>query len=208
MPLVTRLPDPERIADGEHQIADFETVRIAERDRREDDALRLETQHHEIGLLVLEDDLGGKFSPVGKRHRDLGFPAALNDVIAGDHDPVGGDQHARPERVLDALARDAEPLAEQPPEERIVEERRDHLRDPMAHIDIDHGRRRFLHHRGKGKLERLRALRHRPLCQGFDGQGEQRDAGKQRHSPELGGRFCQEFHCRFLLGNQRALRFL
>ena len=59
-----RLADAERIADGEHEIADLETVRIAELDRGELDAARIEPQHREIGLLVLENDLGRELAPV------------------------------------------------------------------------------------------------------------------------------------------------
>ena len=154
MPLRHRLADAERIADGEHEIADLETVGIAELDRGELDAVRVEPQHGEIGLLVLENDLGRELAPVGERHGDLGLAAALDDVVVGDDDALGRHQHARAERVLDALARNAEPLAEQPPEERVVEEGRDHLLDPVPHIDIDHGRGRPLHHRREGLLHR------------------------------------------------------
>ena len=80
--------------------------------------------------------------------------------------PSGADQHAGAERVLDALARDAEPLAEQPPEERVVEEGRDHLLDPVPHIDINHGGGRPLHHRREGLLHRHGALGHRALLRG------------------------------------------
>ena len=161
-----RLADAERIADGEHEIADLETVRIAELDRGELHAARIEPQHGEIGLLVLEDDLGGKLPPVGERHGDLGIAAPLNDVVVGDDHALRADQHAGAERVLDALARDAEPLAEQPPEERIVEEGRDHLLDPVPHIDVNHGGGGPLHHRREGLLHRHGALRHRALLRG------------------------------------------
>ena len=113
-----RLADAERIADGEHEIADLETVRIAELDRGEFDAARVEPQHREIGLLVLENDLGRELPPVAERHGDLGIAAALNHMVVGDHDALRRHQHAGAERVLDALARNAEPLAEQPSEER------------------------------------------------------------------------------------------
>ena len=49
-------------------------------------------------------------------------------------------------------------LAEQLPEERIVEERRHGLLDPVLHIDVDHGGSGALHHRGKRLLDRDLAL--------------------------------------------------
>ena len=195
-----RLSDPERIADGQHQIADFQTVGIAERDRREFDALRVETKHRKVGLFVFEDELGRELPPVGKRHGDLGLPASLNDVIVGDHDPVGADKHARTERILNALARDAEPLAEQPTKERVVEERRDHLRDPMAHIDVDHRRRRFLRHGGKRQLERISTLRHRALRLARDAHSQKSGDGEQRRHAIFTRRFCQDSHGSRCLG--------
>ena len=110
------------IADGEYQIAHFECVRIAELDRGELLPLGIEAEHGEIGLLVLEDDLGRKLPSVGKRHGDLSLAAPLDDVVVGDHDPVGAGEHAGAERVLDALLGNTEALAEQAPEERVVDE--------------------------------------------------------------------------------------
>ena len=91
-----RLADAERIADGEHEIADLETVRIAELDRGELHAARIEPQHGEIGLLVLEDDFGGKLPPVGERHGDLGIAAPLNDVVVGDDHALGATSTPEP----------------------------------------------------------------------------------------------------------------
>ena len=175
-----RLADAERIADGEHEIADLETVRIAELDRGELHAARIEPQHGEIGLLVLEDDLGRELPPVGERHGDLGIAAPLNDVVVGNDHALRRHQHAGAERVLDALARDAEPLAEQPPEERIVEEGRDHLLDPVPHIDVNHGGGGPLHHRREGLLHRHGALRHRALLRGSGhAERQERQDGRQ-----------------------------
>ena len=81
-------------------------------------------------------------------------PAPLDDVVVGDDEAALIDQHARAERVLDALARDAEPLAEQLAEERVVAERRHDLLDPVLHIDIDHRGSGSLHHRSEGLLDR------------------------------------------------------
>ena len=59
-----RLADAERIADGEHEIAHFEAVGVAELDGRELNALGVQAEHGKIGLLVLEHDLGRELAPV------------------------------------------------------------------------------------------------------------------------------------------------
>ena len=110
---------------------------------RELNALGVEAEHGKIGLLVLEHDLGRELAPVRQGDGDLGLAAALDDVVVGDDEAALIDHDARAERVLDALARNAEALAEQLPEERIVDERRHDLLDPVLHIDIDHGRERL-----------------------------------------------------------------
>src|ERR1700680_5122019 len=53
-----RLPDRERIADGQHHVADLERVGIAEFDGGESLALRLETEHGEVRTGVLEHQFG------------------------------------------------------------------------------------------------------------------------------------------------------
>jgi hypothetical protein len=58
------LPYTEWVADGEHEVSDLEGVRIAEDDRSELHALGVEAEYGEIGLLVLENNLGGKFAPI------------------------------------------------------------------------------------------------------------------------------------------------
>ena len=191
-----RLPDAERIADGEHDVADFQTVGIAEADRGKLDAVRVEAKHRKIGLFVLEDRLRRKLPPVGKRDGDFGLPAPLDDMVVGDDDTVGADEHAGAERILDALARDAETLAEQPAEERIVEEWGDHLLDPMAHIDVDHRGRRSLHHWSKRLLQRDRALRHRALSLDRDDQGKERGQGEERPRCKITQAFCHDCHFR------------
>src|SRR5262249_35184909 len=70
---------------------------------------------------------------------------ALDDVIVGDDEAVGRDDDARAERVLHALARNAEIFAEETAEERVVEEWRNLLLRTAAHIDV--------HDRGRGFLD-------------------------------------------------------
>ena len=97
------LADGERIADGEHHVADLERVGIGELERGEALVLRLEAQHREIRARILEHDLGLEFALVGER--DLDLVGALDDVIVGDHEAGGVDEDAGAERALDLLAR-------------------------------------------------------------------------------------------------------
>ena len=175
-----RLPHAERIADGEHEVADFEAVGVAEFDGREADAGGAEAEHDEIAPLVLEDDLGRELAPVGQGHGDLSVAASLNDVVVGDRKPFRAHQHARAERVLDTLARNAEIVAEQAAEERIVGKRRNHLLHLAADIDVDDGRRRALHDGCEGLLHRNHALRRDALRFGERGESRQRRATPRR----------------------------
>ncbi len=129
--------------------------------------------------------LAGNSRPSAERHGDLGIAAALNDMVVGDHDALGADQHAGAERVLDALARNAEPLAEQPSEDGVVEEGRDHLLDPVPHIDIDHRRRRPLHHRREGLLHRHGAFGRRALLRGGGRGKDQQSKNGQYGRPAM-----------------------
>jgi hypothetical protein len=80
-------------------------------------------------------------------------------VVVCDHEALGTHQHARAQRILDALARNAEAVTEELTKERIVEKRRDGLLDSVLDIDVDYSRRRLLHHRREGLLDRDLTLR-------------------------------------------------
>src|SRR5690606_2183101 len=65
----------------------------------------------------------GEFAPVGQRDGDL--VAVLDDVIVGDDQSVRADDHAGSQGVLHPRHRPAEEIvAEEPLEERVIEERR------------------------------------------------------------------------------------
>ena len=190
-----RLPDTERIADGEHEIAHFEIVGIGELDGRERLVRAADAEHREVRLLVLEDQLGRELPAIVQRDLDLRFAAAADHVVVGDDDPVAGDEDAGAERVLDALLRHAEPLAEETPEEGVLEERRHHLLDPVTHIDVDHRRRRPLHDRREGLLDLGLALGHDPLLRADTGRGEKQ--GRHDERPDhanLARKFFQKRH--------------
>ena len=122
--------------------------------------------------------------------------AALDDVVVGDDEPVRIDDDAGAERLLHALARhaEAETVAEETLEERIVEERRRGLRlhDALG-IDVDHGGRDALHHRGIGERDLRRSVRQHASCVGPRGprkEGERasqhRRAGRHREPAREG----------------------
>ena len=66
------LADAERIADGQHDVADLQRVGIGEVDAREALVPVLDAQHGEIGARVLEHDLGLELALVGERDLHLG----------------------------------------------------------------------------------------------------------------------------------------
>ena len=78
--------------------------------------------------------------------------------------PSGADDHARAQRVLDALLRHAERLAEEAAEQRIVGERRHERLHARPHVDVDHGRRRLLDDRRERVLRGLARGRHAPCA--------------------------------------------
>ena len=146
------LADPERIANGEHDVADLQLIGIAELQRGELFAHALEPHYREIGAGVLEHQLGLELALVGER--DLHFARPLDHVVVGDHEPARIDDDAGAERALHLLARQARVrAAEEAAEERIVEERRAIL-DHLGRIDVDHRRGDPLHDRriGEGQL--------------------------------------------------------
>ena len=147
-----RLPDAERIADGEHQIADFEIVGIAHRERRQVLLVRIDLEHGEIGALVGEQQLGFEFAPVGEHDADIA--AAQDHVIVGDDETLAVDDDARAQRILHPLARRAEDAvaAEEAAEERIGERPLLALRHEAPGIDIDDGGRGLLDHRRESHL--------------------------------------------------------
>ena len=152
------LPDAERIADGQHNVADFERVGIGKIENREFLSRVLDAQHRQVRARVLQDDGRLELAFVGQRHLDL--IGAFDDVYIGDDQARCIDDDAGTERALQlvaGVARDAEEAAE----DRIVEQRIA-VHHRLGGIDIDHGRRNALHHRRIGQPQ-LGRVRHPPL---------------------------------------------
>ena len=80
------LADAERIADGEHEIADLRVARVGEGERRQRLA-GVDAQHGEVDARVRQHQLAREFAAVVRARRDL--LAALDDVVVGDDDAVG-----------------------------------------------------------------------------------------------------------------------
>jgi hypothetical protein len=85
------LPDAERVADGEHQIAHLERVGIADRDGRKR-FFRIDLEDREIERLVLEQNPACEFPAVRSRHLDL--VGATDDVEVCHYHAACVDQHA------------------------------------------------------------------------------------------------------------------
>ncbi len=133
------LADAEGVADGKHEVADHEFVRIGEVDGRELLPAVLDAQHGEIGAAVLQHDLGLELALVGERNLDL--VGALDDVVVGDDEAGSIDHHAGAERTLHLFGTNVAGRAEEAAEEGIVE---GHVRHafglPGTHGgDIHHG---------------------------------------------------------------------
>jgi hypothetical protein len=142
-----RLPDAERIADGEHDVADPHPVRVTERERRQPRAV--DAQHREVARRIRPDDPRAEGAPVDEL--DLDLLGAVDDVMVREHVAVGAHEHAAAEPALDARRLRRRPgRAEEVAEERVVQERvllrragaalrahRDHRgRDPLDDVGV------------------------------------------------------------------------
>ena len=172
-----RLPDAERIADGEHQVADLERVGIADRDHRK--RLRqFDLEHGEVEQLVLQEQLALEFAAVGGR--DLHRVGILDHVEIGDDHARSIDQHAGAQRLLHPRRHLL--IAEEPLEERIAREWRARLHI-LRGVDVDDGRRGILDQRREGQLHLGPAERH-PLAVG---RGRRRGCGRPAAQPPRAG---------------------
>ncbi len=196
-----RLADAEGIADGEHDIADLDRIRIAEGEMGKLLLAIVDAQNGEVRAFVGKDELRLELAPVGERDGEL--VAALDDMEIGDDEAGGIDDDAGAERLLHALARhaEAEAIAEKLLEEGVVEEGRPRLllHDPLR-IDVDDGGRDALHHRRIGELDLAAARRHslpgiRPRGPGKKSKHRTEKNRRERHRESARpGRLRQHFH--------------
>ena len=98
-----RLADAERVADGEHDVADLRVVGVAE--RRGLEVGRGDFHEREVARLVGADDFRVERASVVQI--DVNLVRAVHDVVVGQDVAVARDDHARAETVLTEAARDA-----------------------------------------------------------------------------------------------------
>ena len=159
------LADAERIADRQHEIADFEGIGIGEGDGGEHGLGGItDAQHSQIGLGVLDHHIDGKLAAIGQRDAHIG--GAFNDVAIGEDHPARIDNDARAERARFPGAALELPLPEKAREEWIIGKGRRRLLLNARGIDIDHRGRDGLDHRRKGQLDLGVAGGHLRLHQG------------------------------------------
>ncbi len=175
-----RLPHSERVADGEHHVSQPQPPGVSQGQRVQVLGLALQPQHREIRLGIGAHHLGLQLAVVGEGHADL--VGVLDHVVVGQHDAVCGDDHARAQALLPALARHAverELSAEEVLEEWVAKEgpARWLLTQGAGGRDVDHRGQRRLRHVGHGDALAPRA---------GTGVGEAR-LRQQPREPALGG---------------------
>ena len=119
MPAGHRLADAERIADREHEIADFKIVSeepIGSAGRSEGGSMRSKARSAAASAPTTS---ASKLAPIVQHHHDL--VRLLDDVVIGDDQPVRFDDHAGAERILLTLG-GRRPTKALVAEERIGEE--------------------------------------------------------------------------------------
>ena len=123
-------------------------------------------KHGEIGALVMGDHRGFELPAVAQDDGDVFRP--IHHMLVGDDQAVGADDDARAEGVLHPLPRRAQSriIAEELPEERVVEHRRYGPRlHHTARVDVHHRRRDLLYHRREREADLLGGFRgRRPLA--------------------------------------------
>jgi len=153
-----RLTETERIADGQHHIADAGLRRAADGHRRQ--ILEGDAQHGEIGLRVRARHGRFGLAAVGQQHDD--FVGIRDHMVIGENVTLAAHDHPGAQRTFHALLLRAVALAEIAAKNRIVAQRRLLLRRQLAGVDIHDRRRGALHRGGVGHpllRERLHSRR-------------------------------------------------
>ena len=134
MPCVTVCDSPDRIADGEHDVADAQPVRMPE---RHDGyvGLEVELQHREVGVRIAADDFRVGHASVGELRADQ--VRRRDDVMIGDHVRGVIHDHAGTQALFQSLAIARPGVAKQLFDGVGLNA----LGDQARRIDVDHGRR-------------------------------------------------------------------
>ena len=166
-----RAAEAERIADGEHDVADARGVAVAHVRRYGSGVARVHAQHGDVGGGIAADD--GGFVALAVLQDDFDRVGGFDDVVVGDDDAIGGNDEAGAERgdlraalaqaFVEALHRRARRKARQ-----IVD-----AFDALAGGDVHHGGRKPLVQIGEA-LRRQARLRQRRGGESKDGKGGQK----------------------------------
>ncbi len=137
-------------------------------------------EHRQIRARIAQHDLRRKFAMVGQGDLDVGHP--LDDVVVGDDEAAGIDDHPRSQRVRDA--RIAALAAEELAKDRIVEQRiAGRLLDARG-VDVDHRRPRLPDHRRERQMNLAGALRHGLVALGERRTKQQSENGDDRKTKQ------------------------
>ena len=94
--------EPERVADRDHRVADFDLRGVAERERVQFFRRRVDLEQGDVGGRVGADDFG-RVVLVGGAEPDFDLVGAFDDVGVGDDVALGVDQEAGAGRDAAAL---------------------------------------------------------------------------------------------------------
>ena len=146
MPEVTVWPSPNGSPMATTKSPTRRSFEARQRNRLQ--AVGRDLQHGQVGVRIRADHARLDRAVVVQGHVDV--VGALGDMVVGQHIALGRiDDHARAERLLDALARLVRDV-EEAPEYRVVEERIAHLHAGLR-VDVDHGRRDPVDHRRQSR---------------------------------------------------------
>ena len=125
------------VADGEHDVADAQPVRMPQRHHRYV-RFQIELQHREVGVRIAADDLRVGDAAVGELGADQ--IGGGDHVVIGDHVRGAIDDDARAQALLEAL-----PVARPGVTKQLFDGvRLNAFGHEPGRIDVDHGRRRPL----------------------------------------------------------------
>jgi len=184
----TEPPDGEKIADGQHPIADADLIAVPERDRHQR-VIGGDLEHGDIGLGVATHHLCLEVGVIVQDHGDL--VGVLDDVVIGDHPPLFGvDDEARTKRRgvtgrgIGFLALVVKEILEKIFERRTRRELRQFgrvavaalaLGDGLSGRDVDHGGQQAI-----GQIGKTLGRRPSPRRRSF-GLGGGNGTGANRH---------------------------
>ncbi len=130
------LANTERIADGHRDIPNLDPVAVGHANHRQHRTFGIDLEQREIEAGIGKQDLGLELAAITQRHQYL--IGAFDDMIVGDDQAIGANDHAGTQRLLHTRLHRR--TAEKPLHEFLVHIAR--LAIDFGRVDIDHRRRR------------------------------------------------------------------